>query len=922
MKRFFTILLFISSIQSVLSQSGTITGIVKDSETAQTLPYCNVFVNNTTISTVTDMDGKFTFSGIEPGQIEVSFSFLGYQAETKKVTLNPGGTSTVNLNMKPLDQELDDVEIKASRDKSWEKDLRKFENLFLGNDEVAAKCILENPWVIDFPESTEKGTFIAQALLPIEITNNYLGYKITFDLKEFFDSPTNYRIAGAARFEEMTPASENQKITWEQNRSETYSKSPMNMFRSMISGNQEKEGFYLYGDKPGGSPSMNMRSDIFANELGKSVVPYKPDNLITPASKPGEYLIAMKGRIEIHYQKGYSQLNTYKDAPYPVSWLEVNKNQVHVRENGMILNPQDLVFSGDMDRKRISTILPLDYDADKAIQLKNLEPTAANYQEKVYLHTNKPYYYAGDQLFFKAYFAYGNQFLKDELSKVLHVELINMERDFVIEKKFQIFNGVVVGDFYLPDTLSQEKYFLRAYTNWNRNYGPNHFFVEPISILTPFQRIDQSEAKTLSEPNRIRMQPDKESYGKREKVTLSFLTENQRGGAIQANLSVAVLDQSQVVPIEEVGSIESFLKLEEISPSMGLDRFSYEMEKSLTQKGLVLDEKGKPVQGDVTAYVDDFKGVVERESDRNGEFTLEEMEFFGTMKLAFQATDKKGKPSGKIELVEELKVPFALPTGTYFPKSNQVAEPIWPLETEEESQELEEVLVKEKTVKKPSSIYGSPDYVVEGSKLLSTGNTADLVSSLAGNIPGMRVTIAGASGRQQIRLRGGAASISGSMEPIVMVNGAILVSSGSTTAADNLRTINPEDIERVEIVSKTVSMLGEQGRNGVIAIFLKSGAAGNMDSPNLTKSSMSEFTIEGYQPSSDFYNLDYTQEEIPEGADQRQILYWNPFLVTSEGGKVSVSFYTNDNEVPMTIIIRGLGMDGLPISGTFTINAK
>ena len=923
MKRISFLLLFFSVFTfHAFAQTGTITGVVKDSETGETLPYCNVFLNNTTIATVTDVEGKFTLSGLEPGPVEIGFSFMGYVAETRKLTLNPGGISTVNLSLKPFDQELSDVEIKASRDKVWERDLRKFQNLFLGNDEIAALSTIQNPWAIDFSEGAEKGIFLATAIQPIEIENNHLGYKISFDLKEFFDSPTNYRIVGAARFEEMKPESEIQRSTWENNRAEVYKKSPMNMFRAMISGKQEQEGFFLYGDKPGGSASMNMRSDIFSNELGKSVVPYKPVQLITPADKPGEYLITMKGRIEIHYQKGYSQVNTYKDAPYPVSWLEVNKGTVRVRENGMVLNSQDLVFSGDMDQKRISTLLPLDYDAEKAIQLQNLERTAANFQEKIYLHTDKPYYYAGDQLFFKAYFNYGNPYLRDELSRVLHVEIISGDRDFIVEKKFEIRDGIVVGNFTLPDSLIEEKYFIRAYTNWNKNYGPKHYFTAPLSILSPFQRVEESEASAPKAPDRLALSADKETYGPREKVTLTLNTQNLRGAALQANLSVSVQDQSQIILIPEQTDIRNSLALEEIPAAMTLDRFSYPVEKSLSQKGIVLDEKGKPVAAQVIAFVNDFEGMIEMDANPKGEFALEEMEFYGPMKLAIQATDKKGKPLSKVELVPTLNAPVALPDGAIFPKTKTVSESIRPLVEFEDIAELEEVLIEEEAIKGPRAIYGSPDYVVPGEKLFVSGNTNDLVSSLAGNVPGMRVTLAGATGIQQIRLRGGATSVSGSMEPVVMVNGAIMVSAGSITAADNLKSINPFDIDRVDVVARTVSMLGDQGRNGVIAVYLKSGQSSDSSNPSLKPPGINEFTIEGFQPGTPFYQIDYSQETDEELIDQRQTIFWNPFLVTDQTGQVSFSFYTNDLGGPMTVVVKGLGLDGLPVSGTFTINKK
>jgi hypothetical protein len=919
-KKIFLHLLFLVLSFQTFAQTGTIKGVVKDAETGETLPYCNVFVNNTTISTVTDLDGNYTLANLEPGTVEIGFSFMGYIAETKKVTLNPGGISTLNLSMTAFAQELSDVEIKASRDKAWERDLRKFQNLFLGNDQIASLSTIQNPWAIDFEEGKEKGSFVANAIQPIEIINNHLGYKINFDLQEFYDAPTNYRIIGAARFEEMKPESEAQKTTWDQNRAEVYRKSPMNMFRAMINGKQEQEGFFLYGDKAGGSASMNMRSNVFANELGKSIVPYKPAQLVTPADKPGEYLINLKGRIEIHYQKGYTQVNTYADAPYPVSWLEVNKGIVRVRENGMVLNPQELVFSGDMDRKRISTLLPLDYDAEKAIQLQNLARTAVNFQEKIYLHTDKPYYYAGDPIFFKAYFNYGNPYLRDELSKVLHVELITENRDFVIQKKFPIRDGIVVGTITLPDSLSQEKHFIRAYTNWNKNYGPKHYFTAPLGILSPFQRVEKSEMKETSTPDRVIITADQSSYGPREKVSLTLHTQSIRGAAIQTNLSISVLDQSLVVPISEQNKISQSLKLEEIPESMSLDKFSYPVEKSLIQKGLLKDSKGKPIPGEVIAFINNFEGMINLEADAKGEFALEEMEFYGPMKLAIQGTDKKGKPVPTVELVPALPAPIALPTGVSFPKTKTLAESIRPKEADDDSStELKEVVVEETAIKTNRAIYGTPDYVVKGEKLFVSGNTTDLVTSLSGSIPGMRVTTAGITGGVQIRLRGGATSVGSSMEPIVMVNGAVMVGS---TAADNLLNINPLNIDRVEIVSRTVSMLGDQGRNGVIAVYLKEGVSEQTNLPSANPAGVSNFTIEGYQPQIPFYQIDYAQEIDSELVDQRQTIYWNPYLVTDETGKVQVSFYTNDLAGPMTVVIRGLGLDGLPVSGTFTINQK
>jgi hypothetical protein len=352
---------------------------------------------------------------------------------------------------------------------------------------------------------------------------------------------------------------------------------------------------------------------------------------------------------------------------------------------------------------------------------------------------------------------------------------------------------------------------------------------------------------------------------------------------------------------------------------MSLDKFSYPVEKSLIQKGLLKDSKGKPIPGEVIAFINNFEGMINLEADAKGEFALEEMEFYGLMKLAIQGTDKKGKPVPTVELVPALPAPIALPTGVSFPKTKTLAESIRPKVAEEPATELKEVVVEETAIKTNRAIYGTPDYVVKGEKLFVSGNTTDLVTSLSGSIPGMRVTTAGITGGVQIRLRGGATSVGSSMEPIVMVNGAVMVGS---TAADNLLNINPLNIDRVEIVSRTVSMLGDQGRNGVIAVYLKEGISEQANLPSANPTGVSNFTIEGYQPQIPFYQIDYAQEIDSELVDQRQTIYWNPYLVTDATGKVQVSFYTNDFAGPMTVVVRGLGLDGLPVSGTFTINQK
>lgn len=115
-----------------------------------------------------------------------------------------------------------------------------------------------------------------------------------------------------------------------------------------------------------------------------------------------------------------------------------------------------------------------------AIQLNKW---STNYPiEKVYLHFDKPYYAAGDDIWFKAYVTVGSRHQLTALSGVLNVELIDDKDSVKQSLKLPMFAGLTWGDFALPDTLAEGNYRIRAYTNWMRNAGEGYFFDKTISI--------------------------------------------------------------------------------------------------------------------------------------------------------------------------------------------------------------------------------------------------------------------------------------------------------------------------------------------------------------------------------------------------------------------------------------------------------
>jgi len=102
--------------------------------------------------------------------------------------------------------------------------------------------------------------------------------------------------------------------------------------------------------------------------------------------------------------------------------------------------------------------------------------------EKAYLHFDKPYYAAGDTIYFKAYLTAGERHLLSNLSGVLYADLINTNNKIDKSIKLQVINGVAWGDFALPDSLPKGNYRVRAYTNWMRNDGDGNYFDQTFMV--------------------------------------------------------------------------------------------------------------------------------------------------------------------------------------------------------------------------------------------------------------------------------------------------------------------------------------------------------------------------------------------------------------------------------------------------------
>lgn len=111
----FTILFF--SIQVVQSQNGTLTGYVKDKNTQELIFGAKVFVENTEIGAITDVDGNYKLS-IPTGTYNLKVVATSYVSDTKyNIVISSGGVQQVNFELTGEVQSLGEVTVKYDKNK-------------------------------------------------------------------------------------------------------------------------------------------------------------------------------------------------------------------------------------------------------------------------------------------------------------------------------------------------------------------------------------------------------------------------------------------------------------------------------------------------------------------------------------------------------------------------------------------------------------------------------------------------------------------------------------------------------------------------------------------------------------------------------------------------------------------------------------
>lgn len=156
-----------------------------------------------------------------------------------------------------------------------------------------------------------------------------------------------------------------------------------------------------------------------------------------------------------------------------------------------------ILLSSDFMRKFFTFIIPIVFLAItiQSHSANNIAPDFAEVitsrfskqwlntpQEKVYLQTDKPYYSAGEEIWFKGYLVNATTLEPTAYSQFMYVELINKLDSVFYRVKIKKDSLGFAGHIKLKPEVPSGYYSLRAYTYWMQNAPKEFFFSKNILI--------------------------------------------------------------------------------------------------------------------------------------------------------------------------------------------------------------------------------------------------------------------------------------------------------------------------------------------------------------------------------------------------------------------------------------------------------
>ena len=336
-----------------LAGAQIITGIVCDEDTRLPISNVSVYLNGTSINTITNISGIFELRTASVINTRLVLQHLSYETA---IVDHPFEGISDTLFLKVQVYSL--FEVTVSADPFSRKQKKKaFREQFLGMTRAGRSCTIMNEDDIQLTFNMQTRRLRASSEKPIVVVNDYLGYKVSFLLVDFWvqyiintnlnsDYAQNSFFAIVSSFTDINPDSRRIK----QRRDNVYERSSNYFFKSFAGEALRNNNFTLFSKS---SPINYSNYFAIKDTVSQKMISILPDtdiNTMTSLFSTVSRQLEIKAIISVLYRR-----NVRSDILFMTDSFWVDRY-------GNIDKFDEIMFSGHMGDCRIGDMLPLDYE--------------------------------------------------------------------------------------------------------------------------------------------------------------------------------------------------------------------------------------------------------------------------------------------------------------------------------------------------------------------------------------------------------------------------------------------------------------------------------------------------------------------------------------------------------------------------------
>lgn len=348
----------------------SISGRIIDSLSNQPVEFAAIYINGTTIGTLSDKAGYFSLQRVV-FPCEIVISHVSYN--TIFVSIDQYSKSDLLISLIPKVIEINEVDIFDQNLR--EKNIQRFKDGLLGSDIWGRKAILENDSVLiftveyydeNFADKNLAGKlkfFKVEATTPLKINLPLLGYDLQYDLIRFeekYNPALKMNVINTLGYCFYKPKETDSKLTankYKRNRLNAFYYSPQHFTRSLYNKKLPENGYSFYE-----LLNTDERNEpVLWKDIADSCMSYISDEAAITGLKDHSFNLWY-----FSDRRGFP-LNIDRADEFPsekFSKIYFINDECIIRKDGTRPG-ESIIFGPGIGDKRVGANLPNDYEPEK-----------------------------------------------------------------------------------------------------------------------------------------------------------------------------------------------------------------------------------------------------------------------------------------------------------------------------------------------------------------------------------------------------------------------------------------------------------------------------------------------------------------------------------------------------------------------------